>query len=421
MPKLGLCLKAGLLSCLALAIYGGYRYGLFHLISTNPSVQFAYCGIAVLYLFGSSPSRLESLLTVAGGVGLLAICPGHKPTDFAGESLVRTGAFIGIGGLATLCVRAIASRNRDKALETLARCMFFVILSAALGTMLGIAAALRPFKYDHFLYAIDVRFGTAVSFLVGRSIRQSAWLWQLELMVYFGMPLAFAILYTAHIRRAKPGPVDILAMMCLNAMAGYGLYFLYPAAGPLYCFGSAFPAVAPAAGKLAMQMVHLNAPPNAMPSLHMAGAVAIWWNARPWKAGSILAFVFMLLTAVATMGTGEHYLLDLVVAFPYALAVQAAVTKTSRRPAALVLGVGMTAAWFIGLRFAPEALAAAPVWLMWALAAVSGGVPVAVNALWLAEPAPIGNRRWNDLRAKASAPSAGSMRPTVHSAPEAYL
>jgi hypothetical protein len=48
----------------------------------------------------------------------------------------------------------------------------------------------------------------------------------------------------------------------------------------------------------------------------MAGAVLIWWNARHWKVGGMAAFVFMLLTACAAVGLGEHYFIDLVVALP---------------------------------------------------------------------------------------------------------
>ncbi|MGA3044969.1 MAG: hypothetical protein ABSF54_29690, partial [Bryobacteraceae bacterium] len=86
---------------------------------------------------------------------------------------------------------------------------------------------------------------------------------------------------------------------------------------------------------------------------------------------------------------GEHYFLDLLVAFPYALAIQAISTKSAGRFGALALGVGMTACWFAALMFAPKALCAAPVWLMWVLAIVTVAIPLFANAKLLAEaPAP---------------------------------
>jgi hypothetical protein len=174
-------------------------------------------------------------------------------------------------------------------------------------------------------------------------------------------------------------------MMWLNAVMGYGLYFLYPAAGPLYAFGAAFPGAPPAPEHLALHLVRLNAFPNAMPSLHMACVVLIWWNARHWKVGGIVAFAFMLLTAISAVGFGEHYFLDLLIAFPYALAIQALCTKSHNRFRALALGMAMTACWFLALLFAPEELFAAPVWLMWALAIVTVGIPLIANARLLAE------------------------------------
>jgi hypothetical protein len=122
-----------------------------------------------------------------------------------------------------------------------------------------------------------------------------------------------------------------------------------------------------------------------MPSLHMAGVVLIWWNARHWKVGGIVAFAFMLLTAVSAVGFGEHYFLDLLVAFPYALAIQAIATKSGNRLPALALGIAMTASWFLALLFAPKELAAAPVWLMWALAIATVAIPLIANAKLLAE------------------------------------
>jgi len=376
-------IKTVLLACLPFLVYDGYKYGLYHLISTNPAAQFTYFGIAVLYFAGSAPSRRESILAVAGGLALLFICPLARPSDFVGEALVRAGAFVGIGGLFAMCARAIWSRDRDQALETLARSLIFVVLGILLGTMLSAASDLRPFKYDRFLYAIDVRFGAAVSFAAGGLFRSQPILFRIESVVYDSLPFAFAVLYAAHIRRAQQGSVDILTLMWINAIAGYGLYFLYPAAGPVYAFGAAFPAAPPT--HVAMEMVRLNAFPNAMPSLHMAGVVLIWWNARHWKVGGIVALAFMLLTALAAVGFGEHYFLDLLVAFPYALAIQAISTKSAGRFGALALGSVMTAGWFLALLFAPKELCAAPVWLMWVLAFVTVAIPLIANAKLLAE------------------------------------
>ena len=70
-----------------------------------------------------------------------------------------------------------------------------------------------------------------------------------------------------------------------------------------------------------------DAPRNAMPSVHVAATLLVFWNSIGWpKWARAITAVFLLLTVLATLGFGEHYLVDLVVAVPFCLAVQAAWT-----------------------------------------------------------------------------------------------
>jgi hypothetical protein len=94
---------------------------------------------------------------------------------------------------------------------------------------------------------------------------------------------------------------------------------------------------------------------NAMPSVHFACALLVWWNTaalgRVWRA---LAAGYSILIFLATIGFGEHYLVDLVVAFPFALAVQAACLKSAwqslgRRPV-FWKSTLLTVAWIGALR-----------------------------------------------------------------------
>jgi hypothetical protein len=61
--------------------------------------------------------------------------------------------------------------------------------------------------------------------------------------------------------------------------------------------------------------------------------------------------VFLALTALATLGSGEHYLVDLIVVFPLTLAIQAGFKAAgSLRTAAVLTGAGLTASWLLALR-----------------------------------------------------------------------
>ena len=58
-----------------------------------------------------------------------------------------------------------------------------------------------------------------------------------------------------------------------------------------------------------------------MPSMHVGWALLIAFNARGTWAR--LGFsLFALVTCLATVGSGEHYAIDAVVALPFAVAVQ---------------------------------------------------------------------------------------------------
>jgi hypothetical protein len=100
-----------------------------------------------------------------------------------------------------------------------------------------------------------------------------------------------------------------------------------------------------------------DAPRNCMPSLHLAGALVIWWNSRLWpRWGRLLAGLFLWATIFSTLALGEHYLVDLVVALPFTLVFQAAWTVSvplaeSVRRKPLWVGTLLTLAWFVLLRY----------------------------------------------------------------------
>jgi len=73
-----------------------------------------------------------------------------------------------------------------------------------------------------------------------------------------------------------------------------------------------------------------------------------------------------LWTALAILALGEHYLVDLVVAFPYALAFQAGWTvtvplRTPERLQPILAGAALTIGWLIVRRFGMAVFQISPV------------------------------------------------------------
>jgi cytochrome P450 len=96
-----------------------------------------------------------------------------------------------------------------------------------------------------------------------------------------------------------------------------------------------------------------------------------------------VSLVFLAGTVLATLGLGEHYLIDLVVALAFTLAVHTACTPRRDRYAtprarALVASIGLTALWYAVLFRGTSLLHSWPV-LTWGLSLATLGVVVALE------------------------------------------
>lgn len=174
---------------------------------------------------------------------------------------------------------------------------------------------------------------------------------------FYALPLAVCILYASY-RLRKQQPVNILALLLSLLIVGFIQYGVFPAVGPEHAFPQWYPLHPPMLAQIAILPISIpNAPRNCMPSLHLAAALVVWWNSRIWPQwGKLLVFLFLLGTVFSTLALGEHYLADLVVAFPFTLAFQAGWTRSIEfenpaRRRALLVGAGLTVAWMVLLRY----------------------------------------------------------------------
>ena len=113
----------------------------------------------------------------------------------------------------------------------------------------------------------------------------------------------------------------------------------------------------------------------------MGWVLLAWWFSRGLTVleRAIIAF-FVVFTVFSTMGTGEHYLVDLIVAFPFAVLIEALCRfdlpwRSAPRLYSILLGFSMILAWFAALRFAPNIFLASPI-IGWLACAVTMGACV---------------------------------------------
>ena len=172
---------------------------------------------------------------------------------------------------------------------------------------------------DELLFTFDRNYGS-LAFTVGRWFHRWPILHLAGKWVYLASILPLVVVYLA-----LPPDIKIRRRLWMSfavmGLSGVVFYQICPAAGPIYRFAESFPWRTPLlAAPQARTLPHAFL--NAMPSLHMALAVlTLIYSRRCAKPFQIGAGIFLFLTALSTLGLGEHYFIDLIVAVPFIVAI----------------------------------------------------------------------------------------------------
>jgi len=319
-------------------------------------------------------SWLDLLWVLAGGLFLAVLdyrVMNFQPMFMAGFS------FLGLSALAVLGTHTIWAEGEDRKLLLYGflPAVLFVGSEWMATTLLDITEKLHPKTFDLFLYSFDSSLRGQFSFLMGQVFWTWPWLRFACLVIYIALPLPLALVYAAHLRGKKENALAVMLAFLVTGPVGVLFYNMLPACGPVHVFGAAFP-WHPLSTAEAMRMnvapILVKGARNAIPSLHMTWVLLVWWNSRglPRWVRSI-ALLFVVLTAMATLGTGEHYFIDLVVAFPFSLMVQALCSYTlpfrsGERRNAFLFGTFVTLIWLALLSFSIGIFWSSPV-VPWAM------------------------------------------------------
>ena len=349
---------------------------------------------AVIILTMLRRSWLDLLWVVTGGLFLAVL--DYRVMDF--QPVFMAGfSFAGLAALAVLGTHTIWAEGDERKLLLYGflPAVLFVGSEYMASTLLDITEKLHPKTFDLFLYSFDCSLRVQFSFLMGQLFWTWLWVRFVCLVIYIALPLPLALVYAAQLRKKKQAAFAVMLAFLVTGPVGVLFYNMLPAIGPGHLFGAAYPFHPPAIA----DVMHMNVVPilrtgvrNAMPSLHTAWVLLVWWNSKGlarWIRA--IALLFVTLTVMATLGTGEHYFVDLVVAFPFALMVQAACTyslpfsKGARRNAFL-FGTFVTLIWMALLSFTTSIFWITPV-LPWAMIVATIAPSIVLwNRLMSAEP-----------------------------------
>ena len=208
--------------------------------------------------------------------------------------------------------------------------------------------SLFPVKYDFILFLLDKALGVSPAWIAMHT--NSAFRTALNVIYILMVPMMI-LWIPATGYRTRRGSV-VLAYVA-ELVVGPMLYALVPGCGPAYAFGAKWldPPAVPA------KPIHLAGMPNAFPSLHLATALVLVLFARGgvWRT---IAILFLAGTAMATLSTGEHYVIDLVAGLAFGCFAAAAGSLQFKRALAC-LGVALF--WSLIVRYEYAFLIAHPI------------------------------------------------------------
>ena len=241
---------------------------------------------------------------------------------------------------------------RDTKDKTRPLLVFALVLNLFYGflltTFMGSEGGIFPWKFDHILFCVDQSLGLQAASIA----RPLQGFMRVPLWIVYQLMVPMMIVWFLVTSYRKLRASVVLAYVA-ELVTGPLLYALFPPADlsmPSASSGCIRPPSQPVAIRLAGM-------PNAFPSLHI-GTAFVFLLFAPGKLWKAVAFAFLALTCLATLSTGEHYVIDLIPGLAFG-AFAAAVGSKDLKQASLFLSTAL--AWSLVMRFASFILIDYPV------------------------------------------------------------
>ena len=294
------------------------------------------------------------------------------------QKLMAWLSFLGLCSFAVMAFRAIWVGEQYEKRLILSACIpaaLFVASDYFAATMLQWTFLAHPKTLDLYLLNFDYSLRVELASIAGQLYALHPWLHNTSLIAYVGLAVPITVVFAGRLVRGRESAFPAMLAFLIIGPAGILFYNIFPACGPLAVFKQGFPfQVLPMADvqRVILEPIVISGARNAIPSLHMAWVLLAWWYSRglSWVERSI-ALAFLIFTIFATLGTGEHWFVDLLVAFPFALFIESVCAysipwSNSQRMGAIFFGLGATLSWLLLLRFTPKLFWASPL-VPWAL------------------------------------------------------
>jgi hypothetical protein len=280
----------------------------------------AMIGSFVLYLW--SRPTLRSFAAVLGlAIALLVTYSLIDPRvwPYVQYAPSRLGYFLGWASVMVL------ARNTRSPAFTGAACLPLFVTFRSFGVVVfgldkGPTADGAMFLLDHAIG--DPAYVVGQWLLAHPILTTGLWIF------YMAVPLTLAMAYGASLEEPLRQK-RLLWSWILSSALCVPLYLLCPVAGPAYAFPG-WPAL-PVGVTGAPLEVTEGLLRTGMPSLHLTWVALSWYfapNQPNWLRPSLA--VFFAITVIATLGLGQHFIVDLFAAVPYMVVIGWLVTRVIR-------------------------------------------------------------------------------------------
>jgi PAP2 superfamily protein len=305
------------------------------------------------------PTERTRILVVGLSLEAFRVCvhllAGRPPLNL----VVFPGFGLGVAAWCFLAYEAMVGHGHDgrRARGILAGALVLPLGNVLMWPALLAAIPFLPDVYDLALIRLDATLGLQPASVIATLFQDFPLLHAFHVVVYFQLALAMGLVAALEARSGRRMGVGLLPAALAAAVIGYALYAAMPALGPRPYFGDGFARILQDfAAPPAEPLVNTTHPRNAIPSLHMTWALLVYLAARRqgrWARAGAACFAFC--TALATLGLGEHYFVDLVAAAPLVLLARAicASDVPLARPdrwTALALGSVLLVGWCLVVR-----------------------------------------------------------------------
>ena len=325
--------------------------GVYH-VGSNATLAGGVFGSFFIFL-SSRPTWPHVGLSVAAGAAV-ALIYGILGGTFGKDSGIEMfsfymgiGAFLGAGSILVMSLDKTwtASARYAPALKDALILPAFMLIG---GIFMQLTNGGSHPSFDFFLYRFDSSVGLAPGHWAASLFRKFPFVEIASLFTYSGL-LIFPPLYRGWASFGKTrAKVNLIHAFVVAGVSGFVLYQICPAMGPLYAFGAQFPDHLPLLSAVPAKAFASTGVNNAMPSLHMTWVLLVWvaaWELGPFAL--VIATLAATFTGFATVGFGEHYLIDLIAAAPLTMMVHGICSSRHKLTA---VGLAWVVAWPVYLR-----------------------------------------------------------------------